>query len=327
MLPPYPFLPGNPHNIPKGPGFHTALHVAKPLPFNLAAELEHRVHVCLLPLLLHMDQAALAFMQHFFAAEDVATGDGNGSNSSNNNGSSANDQAAALEPFFQRCEVQPFTVTIKYHAHRVDLAALSSGQLSEVFNLVPWGGVSLQFRHLRLVGLQGLGGVGTAVASAYVEDIARFQAHRFVSAIAPIASICRVSSAAAQLLAIPRQQLYKRCSGGGGNKLILNSLADEDFRRQMQRGLAGFVRAVALEAINLGATVAAGAEVALAGEASASHTAGMKQALRQASAHLRSSTSGPRTAASAAATAVRTALLGVRNTLDKEHNMERRMNL
>lgn len=49
----------------------------------------------------------------------------------------------------------------------------------------------------------------------------------------------------------------------------------------MQRGLAGFVRAVALEAVNLGATVAAGAEVALGGESSASHTAGVKQALRQ----------------------------------------------
>lgn len=61
----------------------------------------------------------------------------------------------------------------------------------------------------------------------------------------------------------------------------MSTLADEDFRRQMQRGLAGFVRAVALEAINLGATVAAGAEVALAGESSASHTSGVKQALRQ----------------------------------------------
>ena len=135
----------------------------------------------------------------------------------------------------------------------------------------------------------------------------------------------------------------------------------------MQRGLAGFVRAVALEALNLGATVAAGAEVALAGESSASHTAGIKQALRQASGLLMSSAdmactrscccwaamgeqrpthdtlarpdlgavqasaqlrsaSGPRTAASSAATAVRTALLGVRNTLDKEHALERRLN-
>lgn len=35
-----------------------------------------------------------------------------------------------------------------------------SGQLSEVLNLVPWGGVSLQFRHLRLFGIQGLAGIG-----------------------------------------------------------------------------------------------------------------------------------------------------------------------
>ena len=36
----------------------------------------------------------------------------------------------------------------------------NSGQLAEVLNLVPWGGISLQFRHLRLFGMQGVGGVG-----------------------------------------------------------------------------------------------------------------------------------------------------------------------
>jgi hypothetical protein len=35
-----------------------------------------------------------------------------------------------------------------------------SGQLGEVLNLVPWGGVSLSFRHLRLSGMQGLAGLG-----------------------------------------------------------------------------------------------------------------------------------------------------------------------
>ncbi len=39
-------------------------------------------------------------------------------------------------------------------------ACICSGQLAEVLNLVPWGGVSLQFRHLRLFGMQGIGGVG-----------------------------------------------------------------------------------------------------------------------------------------------------------------------
>lgn len=38
-----------------------------------------------------------------------------------------------------------------------------SGQLSEVLNLVPWGGISLQFRHLRLLGMPGLAGLGELV--------------------------------------------------------------------------------------------------------------------------------------------------------------------
>ena len=35
-----------------------------------------------------------------------------------------------------------------------------SGNFAEVINLVPWGGVSLHFRHLRLFGMQGLTGLG-----------------------------------------------------------------------------------------------------------------------------------------------------------------------
>lgn len=41
-----------------------------------------------------------------------------------------------------------------------------SGQLSEVLNLVPWGGISLQFRHLRLLGMPGLAGLGELVGGS-----------------------------------------------------------------------------------------------------------------------------------------------------------------
>jgi hypothetical protein len=78
-------------------------------------------------------------------------------------------------------------------------------------HLLPWNGTLAQSGAQHT--LPG-SFAGTAVASAYVEDIARFQAHRFVGGIAPIKGICRVSSAAAQLLSIPKQQLYAHSSGG-----------------------------------------------------------------------------------------------------------------
>lgn len=45
----------------------------------LPADLEHRLYVQLLPMLLHLDQAALAFLQHFFASDSSGSEDGSGS--------------------------------------------------------------------------------------------------------------------------------------------------------------------------------------------------------------------------------------------------------
>ncbi len=57
-----------------------------------------------------------------------------------------------------RCHTQvhlhPTSVELKYRAQRVDVAALSAGRLSELLNLVPWGGVNLDLVGLRLAGLQ-----------------------------------------------------------------------------------------------------------------------------------------------------------------------------
>ena len=55
---------------------------------------------------------------------------------------------------------------------------------------------------------------GTALASAWLEDIVRYQAHKFLAGIAPIRSLLRVSSAAVQLLAIPVEHLFAEARGG-----------------------------------------------------------------------------------------------------------------
>lgn len=54
---------------------------------------------------------------------------------------------------------------------------------------------------------------GTALASAWLEDIIRYQVHKFLAGIAPIRSLCKVSSAAMQLVAIPVEHLFAESSG------------------------------------------------------------------------------------------------------------------
>lgn len=127
------------------------------------------MYVQLLPLLLHLDQAALAFLQHIFAPDEGGTTSSGSSNNAGFEKACADAQvpsglqklwpACACENsslvhllqnraclmlmltspslcllrscctgpelFFQRCEVQPFTLTINYRPHRIDLAALS----------------------------------------------------------------------------------------------------------------------------------------------------------------------------------------------------------
>lgn len=99
------------------------LHV--PISLACSAELEYRVQAQLLPLLLNLDQAALTFLQQFFApaSGDTAVGVGTSHAMADVPGNLVQ-PAASGEPFVQRCEVQPFTLTINYHPHRVDLAAL-----------------------------------------------------------------------------------------------------------------------------------------------------------------------------------------------------------
>lgn len=75
--------------------------------------------------------------------------------------------------------------------------------------------------------------------------------------VAPIGSLSRVASAAAQLVAIPGDQMRRNGPSAGAPPLS----------RQLQRGFTGLAKAVTLEALALGATMAGGAQHILAGGA------------------------------------------------------------
>lgn len=84
------------------------------------------------------------------------------------------------------------------------------------------------------------------------------QVHKFVVGVAPVRSLCRVGWAAKQLLTIPADQLRSNGPAYSGNSEVAVG-------RQLRRGVTALARAVTLEALGLGASVAGGADFVLRG--------------------------------------------------------------
>ncbi|KAL3156294.1 hypothetical protein ABBQ32_012565 [Trebouxia sp. C0010 RCD-2024] len=316
------------------------------------AEEEYRLSAALLPLRLRIDQNIVAFLQDFFSAPEA-----DGGTKERLGGELTTPTASIHQPegpgvFLQKVDIHSFSVVIDYQPRRLDAAALTAGSFVEVLNLVPWGGVQLDLPHVKATGLHGWPALGSAVANAYLQDIASSQVHKFVVGVAPVRSLCRVGWAAKQLLSIPADQLRNTTISSGSN-------SDVALTRQLRRGVTSLARAVTLEALGLGASVAGGADFVLRGGSGvgSEHPAGLKEGLKQAAQGL---SSGLETAASAlvyspvrsvqeghglgqavarairnapgaiaapaaaAAAATRVTFLGMRNALDPERYEERR---
>ena len=100
--------------------------------------------------------------------------------------------------------------------------------------------------------------------------------HKFVVGVAPVRSLCRVGWAAKQLLSISADQLRNTTSSSSSSHSINNDVA---FTRQLRRGVTTLARAVTLEALGLGASVAGGADFVLRGGSGSGsdHPAGKAQ--------------------------------------------------
>ena len=88
------------------------------------------------------------------------------------------------------------------------------------------------------------------------------QVHKFVVGVAPVRSLCRVGWAATQLLSIPAEQLRNTAISNGSSR---SSGSEVTLTRQLRRGVTSLARAVTLEALGLGASVAGGADFVLRG--------------------------------------------------------------
>ena len=83
--------------------------------------------------------------------------------------------------------------------------------------------------------------------------------HKFVVGVAPVRSLCRVGWAVGQLLSIPADQLRNTTISNG------SSNSDVSLSRQLRRGVTSLARAVTIEALGAGASVAGGADYVLRG--------------------------------------------------------------
>eukprot|EP00798_Chlamydomonas_sp_ICE-L_P008286 gene8286-1557_t len=96
-------------------------------------------------------------------------------------------------PFFQFVDVQGFSILLDYRPHRVDVAALRDGVLLELLNLVPWGGIDLELKHLRLAGLEELRKAANVFAKGLVTEASLKAAGAKVVAEAQIeARLCQI---------------------------------------------------------------------------------------------------------------------------------------
>ncbi|CAM6122683.1 unnamed protein product [Calypogeia fissa] len=217
---------------------------------------EYRLSIGLLPIRLHLDQRHIDFCIEFFSPRQSSSAPGQSSDEGGYSlaGSPISGSPElppdtnglvedALLPFFQICELRPFTVRVDYLPRRVDLISLRGGNYAELLNLVTWKGIELNLKHVRAAGVHGWSSLSGVIFGEWLEDISQNQVHKFVRGVGPIRPLYAMGSGAAKLLVLPAEH-YKK---------------DRRLFRGMRKGAIAFLRSISLEALGLGAHLAAGA--------------------------------------------------------------------
>ncbi|KAK6946119.1 Vacuolar protein sorting-associated protein 13-like, N-terminal domain [Dillenia turbinata] len=214
---------------------------------------EYRLHIALLPMLLHLHQGQLDFLISFFGGKSSPMDQSShiSQDSEKPKVLVTRDNCCgghciaeeALLPYFQKFDIWPLLVRVDYSPSHVDLAALRGGKYVELVNLVPWKGVELQLKHVHAVGVYGWSSVCETIIGEWLEDISQNQIHKLLRGLPTIRSIVAVGSGAAKLVSLP----------------IKNYKKDRRLLKGMQRGTIAFLRSISLEAVGLGVHLAAGA--------------------------------------------------------------------
>ena len=165
-----------------------------------------------------------------------------------------NDVGRNEKSYFQVIEIAPWFLRLDYYANEnVDVYALTAGNYLEALNLIPWGGVSLEFPAIHLVGISGAQNVFDAILSRLIDCVTKDQAHKFVKAFAPVASANRMTSAAKDIYKNPMAYKQRKGEAARSARMFGEAIVST----------AHFCKAVSLEALKLGEFVSGSAAAVL----------------------------------------------------------------
>ena len=214
---------------------------------DAATDVEYVVKASMLPVHIKLDQRVLRLLLGVFREPtgmpqvDVTPPD--------------NDVAPDVA-YFQKIEVDKLSLRFDYCGRHVDIDALRSGNLLEALNLIPWDGVRLDIKPVRVSGVLGVGVAVERVARSWLEDVSRTQAHKFLASVKPIKSAANIGRNALKVVSKPLE--YRRRRGG-----VVGGLAI---------GVGSLIKAVSLEAMELGAFAAGQSAALLAAAECMMHT-------------------------------------------------------
>uniref|UniRef100_A0A7S3VSR0 Autophagy-related protein 2 n=1 Tax=Dunaliella tertiolecta TaxID=3047 RepID=A0A7S3VSR0_DUNTE len=254
----------------------------RPSPRSHPETEELRLQVSLLPIHLHLDQDLLqSFRGLAAAAADPPTRAALHLLSALQLEAQGGESAPVL-PFFQHVEISAARLTIDYRPRRIDVAALRDGSIMELVNLVPLGGLSLSLCPLRLAGMEGWDGLGARVAKEWCSHVARTQAHKFLTGLAPVHAVLSAGEAVtATLMAAPSSSLGRQLARGaaavaaGASRSAVPMMAglrawrESAAAAQMRESVSHVARSVVQEALARGSSVAAAAAAGGVGGAAA----------------------------------------------------------
>ena len=154
----------------------------------------------------------------------------------------------ALVPLFASVRLEATQVRVNYTPRMVDLASLQRGQLAELLNLIPFGGVELDLGPATAGGpRRGFAAAASGVAAELLTHVAKTQVHKLFAGVQPLRSLGNVGHGVAELVALPLRRFRK----------------DRSLLRGLRLGWTAFLSAVRSEAINVGLGVTAGVAAVL----------------------------------------------------------------